>query len=56
MRLEQSHTENIVTQIDQGKLVVKKNGRYERIDQAYRTIVNSFRGRDQISYNVTLNV
>ena len=62
MQLEQSYTETIITQIDQGRLVVKKNGRYERIDQAYRTIVNRYRRRDQmdylraISYNVTLNV
>ena len=62
MHLEQFHTENIITQIAHGRTVVKKNARYERIDQAYRTIVNAYRRREHmdylraISYNVTLNV
>ena len=32
MQLEQTHTEDIITQIAQGRLFVKRNARYERID------------------------
>ena len=61
MQLEQSHTENIIIQIAQGRTVVKKNACYERIDQAYRTIVTAYRRQHMdylraIAYNVTLNV
>ena len=50
MQLEQSHTENIIIQIAQGRTVVKKNARYERIDQACRTIVTAYRRRQHMDY------
>ena len=62
IQYEQSNSENLVQQIDTGRLIRKKNYRYERIDQALRTIVNSYPRREHldylraISYNVTINV
>ena len=53
MQLEQSYT-----QIAQGRLFVKKNTRYERIDQAYSTIVNGYRRREQMDYlrSIIINI
>ena len=62
MQLEQSHTENIITQVAQGRFFVKRNAPYERIDRAYSTILYGYRRREPmdylraISYNVTLDV
>ena len=50
MQLEQSHTENIVTMIDQGRDVRKKNAPYETIDRAYRTIVDRYRRIETMDY------
>ena len=62
IQYEQSNSENLVQQIDTGRLITKKNYRYERIDQALKTIVNSYPRREHldylraISYNLTINV
>ena len=47
MQLETSHTE---TMIGQGRDVHKKYARYERIDRAYRTIVDRYRRIETMDY------
>ncbi len=62
IRLEQSHTENVVTRINAGQVVTKKNAQYVRVDAAIQTLVANFGDRHivdflrGISYNVSLNV